>query len=360
MRSTWKTITLNATLCFALAVGGLAACDDDVPGTVPDVSSDAGIDSGSDAGSDAAADTGNPDVGTDQGPDPDTSGDTNVNPALAAYQACFPYLVEVLDIDVIPETVVAEHCAGTNHQTIDDVDKIVVLGDSISVGVGANNDASAYFSILRENLEAYYGHSIAFENCAVGGSVNANLQGQINTCFPGVESARTLVVFTSGGNDVANMAFNDVNLATGVNSVDAMIGYLDSALAVFDDTTKFPAGVFVVLADVYEYTDATAVLQSCPLATFAGFPGVWADALGIFRYLTAEYVRTTTKYGRDMIFMQETFCGHGHNKDSPDGPCHEVAGELWFGRDCLHPNDMGHKAIADLFYRVVVGLAPPQ
>lgn len=359
-----RVLFLSAALTSA--VFSSAACDDEpslqvTADTASDTSTSDGAvgdTQGPDA-SDVLADSADttsadvlPDIEADVGSDIEADTDPG-SVAFQKYKACFPYLVEALDINIELDAVVADSCSGTDHQTIDDVDKIVVLGDSISAGTGASGDEKTYFELLRADLEAHYGHSITLESCAVGGSINANLMGQINNCFPGTENEKTLVVFTSGGNDIANMAINKLNTDAGLASVDAMVGYLDAGVAFFDDEAKFPNGVFVVFADVYEYTDATADMESCPLATFAGLTGTWAAGLSVFAYLTSEYGRVATKYGRDVVFMEETFCGHGYAREEPASPCNEVAGELWFGFDCIHPNDLGHRAIADLFFSVV-------
>ena len=213
--------------------------------------------------------------------------------------------------------------------------------------------------MLHSNLEAHLGHSIEFVNCAAGGAVNSDLVGQVNGCFGAEETSKTLVVFTSGGNDVANMAFGKLSLEAGKSAVDTMIGHLESAVALFDDAARFPNGVSVVFANVYEYTDATANMSACPLAFLAGLTGTWEAGLSVFTYMIEEYARIAAKYKRDVIFMEETFCGHGYASDSPESPCSLVAGELWFATDCIHPNAKGHKAIADLFYAVITGENAP-
>ncbi len=56
----------------------------------------------------------------------------------------------------------------------------------------------------------------------------------------------------------------------------------------------------------------------------------------------------------DMIFMLESFCGHGYKKDDPTSPCYRGPNQaLWFDLTCIHPNVDGHAALADLFYQTI-------
>ncbi len=357
-----KTLSLLSALPLILAAGCADASGDvvaadtvgaDHAGHDMSATSDSGVGDAGDAG-DASAGDANA-VGPDVADPPDVADDS----AFAKYRACFPHLVDAISLEIEFDAEVSDTCAGTAHQDIDDVDKLVIMGDSISDGAGASSNVNAYFSILHASLETHFGHSIELVNCAVGGAVNSGLVGQINNCFTAQESMRTLVVFTSGGNDIANMAFSKLSTADGLAAVDTMVGHLDAAVAMFDDTTRWPEGVFVVFADVYEYTDATANMSSCPLAALGGLSGTWEAGLPVFAYMTSEYGRIAAEYGRDVIFMEETFCGHGFAADSPESPCNEVAGDNWFSFDCIHPNNAGHKAIADLFYSVVTQQPAP-
>ena len=57
--------------------------------------------------------------------------------------------------------------------------------------------------------------------------------------------------------------------------------------------------------------------------------------------------------GSDMLFLLESFCGHGYNRADPSARCHNPTGELWFDLTCIHPNPAGHTAIAEMFEAVV-------
>ena len=60
--------------------------------------------------------------------------------------------------------------------------------------------------------------------------------------------------------------------------------------------------------------------------------------------------------GADMVFMLETFCGHGFNRDLEDGRCYRGPdADLWFDLSCIHPNPTGHAATAEMFLSVIEG-----
>ena len=72
---------------------------------------------------------------------------------------------------------------------------------------------------------------------------------------------------------------------------------------------------------------------------------VWAEE---------QYLKIAVDTKSDMIFMLESFCGHGYKRDDPASPCYRGPGQpLWFDLTCIHPNNDGHAALADLFYQTI-------
>jgi lysophospholipase L1-like esterase len=300
-----------------------------------DVSADAGMDA-----ADAADDTGSND---------DTGGG-----GTTTYDQCYPELVSALGVNYSEQgATMGSHCQGTDQQEIAGVERVVFLGDSITAGSGASSTTN-YRALLGEELTSQFGADIQVDNCSQGGAVNADLlDSQIPDCFPEPEQANTLVIITSGGNDIVRTAVNTPDFETGKTAVDALVADLEGALDFFANESNFPNGVSVIYANVYEYTDATGNLDSCRLAAVAGLSGQWDAGLKIYGYLESEYMRLAVERGFDMLFMEEMFCGHGWNRDDESGPCYENRGELWMSSDCIHPNEAGHAAIADGFMSIV-------
>ncbi|MBU6160800.1 MAG: SGNH/GDSL hydrolase family protein [Myxococcales bacterium] len=343
--------------CVAVlaAAFGFAACGDDEE-------TNGGAEPGGDSGP-PIEDSGN---GADAGVDPDTSGgadagggdtategDTAVS--TGGYEACFPEFVEQVGVSIddlgMP---VASACEGTVQQNFDGIERVVFLGDSITAGQGGGANG-AYRVLLGERLSERY-PGVVIDDCSEGGAVNGDLLAeQIPNCFASPEDRLTLVVFTSGGNDVVQLAFNKATLEEATPVIDGFVAELRAALDFLADPANTPGGVRVVYANVYEFTDATGVMSSCPLAAIAGLTGVWEDGVAAYAYMEEQYAALAAEFGFDVMFLEENFCGHGYNRDSPDSPCADRAGDLWIGSDCIHPNVAGHAAIADLFWGIIAG-----
>jgi hypothetical protein len=330
----------------------LSACgDDDAAGDERSADTADAAESGADGSATTSGDAGVP--GTDgSGSGTDTAEEEE---AATGYAACYPEFVEFLGIDIdalgLP---VGEHCAGSAQQDFEGIERVVFLGDSISAGVGAPA-GQGYRDILSERLRERY-PGIVVDDCSRGGSVVADLLGaQIPQCFPEAEERRTLVVFTSGGNDVVGLAFSKATVEEAQPDVDRIVGRLRETLAWLQDPANVPGGVRVVYANVYEFTDATGLLDGCRLLAASGLSGTWLDGLEVYARLETGYAQAAVDAGTDVMFLEELFCGHGFNRDDPTGPCYERRGELWLSNDCIHPNATGHAQIADAFWAIIGG-----
>jgi len=258
-----------------------------------------------------------------------------------------------VDYDQFSPTI-GEHCKGTDHQQIEGVEKVVFLGDSITQGTFPTSASDYYRTVLGNTLgERFAGVEVA--ECAENGARMRDLMNnQIPQCFPDVESKRTLVVMTMGGNDVAEWARDKLPLETAKAEADSVADELREAVNWFyADASRFPAGVFVVFANVYEYTDGTAQLDSCPGASLIGFTGEYLDGAGALAHLEEQMMKVAVDTNTDLVFMLEEFCGHGYKRDE-SGTCDRGPdAELWFDLTCIHPTPAGHHALANLFDTVI-------
>lgn len=249
---------------------------------------------------------------------------------------------------------IGSHCLGTNHQDIQGVEKLVFLGDSITVGTVPTPGNSVYRALLTAELTQKF-PGLEVQNCAKNGADLGNLAGQFAQCFPsGGDNKKTLIVFTMGGNDLVPMAKSKLSAADGIKAADGLLATLEAQVKAYKDPAKFPNGSFVMFANVYEYTDATTEMTSCPSATFAGLTGTWPDGLAVFKHLREGYLKIAVETKSDMIFMGEEFCGHGFRASKADGQCYRGPNsETWFDLTCIHPNPAGHAEIAAMFSAVV-------
>jgi lysophospholipase L1-like esterase len=326
---------------------------------------------GRDAG--AGTDAGSSDAGVDGGP--------------LTYASCYEDVFSgsspiMVDYDSFMPTI-GSHCLGTNHQAITGVERVVFLGDSVTVGTPPTLSADYYRSQLAERLATHFGirapdglwrlvnpssgtalvrESGDFATCAEWGARTDDLMmPQIADCFPeDTRDRTTLVVMTVGGNDISSITQDGID---GVPvddiwmDVRAFVQLLEDAVAWFREPGRFPGGVYIVFANMYEFTDATGDVSACPAAGLAGFGAEWKDPTALADmvvWANEQYMRIAVESGSDMIFMLEEFCGHGYQRDNPMSPCYRGPGtELWFDLTCIHPNPAGHDAITDMFMAVV-------
>ncbi len=287
------------------------------------------------------------------------------------------------DYDVY-SPVVASHCQGTNHQDILGVERVVFLGDSVAVGTPPTPTDEFYRSLVAEDLSVQFGleppsllwewydlingttliqESGDFASCARWGARTDDLMedsDQVLSCLPEEERDKTtLVVISMGGNDLSSLTSGFID---GVPTADlwletyAFMQKMRDAVAWITEPGRFPNGVYVIFSNLYEFTDATGDVTSCPLAELAGFSDAVTDpALSeMVVWAMEEFMHIAVDTGTDMLFLLETFCGHGFNYDDPEGRCYRGAdAELWFDLTCIHPNPTGHAKMAEMVMNVV-------
>lgn len=252
-------------------------------------------------------------------------------------------------------------CSGTRHQDINEIERVVFLGDSVTAGTPPTELDDQYRAVLSRGLVERFGADLVIDDCSrLGARTDDYLDDQIPECFPDVETRTTLVVATNGGNDLfaaAEAVLEGGSDADGLAVLSRAVDYHEQALQWFrDHPERFPGGVHIIMANVYEFTDTTGDLSACDYADPFGFGGQIDAAVTATEYLNAEWGRVAAETRTDMLFMNENFCGHGFAKDDASGPCYRgPEAELWFDPTCIHPNTEGHAAIARMFLEVVDG-----
>jgi lysophospholipase L1-like esterase len=281
--------------------------------------------------------------------------------------------------------IIGSHCMGTNHQDITGIERVVFLGDSITVGTPPTLSGAFYRSLLADALASKFSLSAPdflwkladpfngtaatqtsgdFASCAKWGARTDDLiqdNTQVADCFPPSElQKRTLVIMTMGGNDIASLtkaATDGVPQADLWVQAEDFVGLMRDAVKWFYEPGRFPNGVFLVFANNYEFTDGTGEVQSCDVSGLAGFdqpipsPQELAE---IVVWTNEQYLSIAVETQSDMIFLLEDFCGHGFNSDNPSAPCYRGPGSAnWFDLTCIHPNPTGHQHVADMFMAVV-------
>jgi lysophospholipase L1-like esterase len=253
---------------------------------------------------------------------------------------------------------VGKNCSGTRQQTITGVEKLVFLGDSVTKGTPPTLPWDFYQARVTNAVKQKFGANIEVADCSKWGARTDDfLDGgnQIPQCFPtGVENKKTLVVMTMGGNDINAWQGDKLDAQGAYDAATEAAKLMGDALHWLKDPAHFPNGSYVVFANVYEYTDTSGELLSCPQAAIEGVSGTWKEGTAAVVHLQEEYMRYAMDTGTDMIFLLEAFCGHGYKRMDPSLQCYRGPNaELWFDLTCIHPNPKGHEVIANMFMDVI-------
>lgn len=262
------------------------------------------------------------------------------------------------------EPTIGRHCAGTDHQDIAAVERLVFLGDSVTVGTPPTDPEDFYAELVSRALQDEW-PGLQVDSCAEWGARGHHLMSdQIPRCFPEPTDQRTLVVMTLGGNDMSNAA-QDISAGATVEEimpdVEEWSNTFRTAIQWFreDEATRFPGGVDVVFANIYEFTDTTGDMDACPTAATFGVSGQAPEIRSAYVSINEHYVETAVLTGTDVVFSLEHFCGHGFKNEDPDNECYRGPGtERWFDGTCIHPTPEGHEALADLFLDVILDRVP--
>lgn len=309
---------------------------------------------------------------------------------------CFADILSPVDYTSSGATLNAT-CTGTNHQDISGIERVVFVGDSVTAGAPIPVDWSSweltdasewYRNVLADELVARWGleapdwfwqnvdltsgeswtkESGDFANCSKWGARADDLHSdntQLDDCLP--EASRgehNLVIMTIGGNDLYNLLDHvknqDVDEATMRTEWDSALSDLSDAMHwLKDDPTMFPGGIDVIVADLFDVTDATSAadIADCPGAQAVGLDVPLVDPLTA--ELTIQWqeavLQVAVETDIDVAFMGETFCGHGYNWDDATGRCYRGGdSDVYFDASCEHPTQYGHAAIANTMLGVI-------
>lgn len=241
--------------------------------------------------------------------------------------------------------------------------RLIVLGDSISAGVGASRASRSYAALLAANddatwgeesetdLESKFGPGVEYVNVSVSGATTANLSSQLtsltNRLKPPVVG-HSIAVMTVGGNDLQQAIYWSQPPAGSV--LDNAIVNIAVVANHFQDEENYPDGVSLYVAAVYDPSDGAGVVPGCfggrDLTEFSAALPVWRE-----RYIELGELKDFA-----VVDVYRAFLGHGYNHYDENNP-HYVADDpsLWFVNDCIHPNDRGHHEIRRLFFEAIDG-----
>jgi len=245
--------------------------------------------------------------------------------------------------------------------------RAVFLGDSITVGIGADvglsyselmeiNDAAVWPEFSAEDLESLFG-PMEIENVAVAGATSANVVlQQLDTLEdrlgPPPWSGETVVFMTIGGNDMqfAIPRLSAEGDAAADEILDGMEDNLEVVFAFFEDPAHFPDGAHIYFTNVYEPTDGVGLAGTC----LGGFD--IGPLLGYLEDANELYLDLANDHGAGMLDLRTAFLGHGMNATDPELDVYRADDPTeWFAADCIHPNERGHHEVRRLFHGALVG-----
>lgn len=248
------------------------------------------------------------------------------------------------------------------------VSHVIVLGDSISEGLGAESARRSYAGLLYQNddrvypqdkgrdLRHLFGEQVRYINVAHSGDTSTDVrQQQLPRLMadPYLDPAglgnqptygHIVVVMTIGGNDLQSAIRPNPNF-TG-RLLTQSVQNLQTIMDFFQDPVRFPDGASVFFGNVYDITDgedqAHACLAGLALPGFSRALEVWSHA----------YNEIADERDATFIDLVSLFHGHGFNYANPYNPYFNSKDPtLWvYDRDCVHPNNQGHHMLRRSFY----------
>ncbi|MGC6494149.1 MAG: SGNH/GDSL hydrolase family protein [Myxococcota bacterium] len=238
---------------------------------------------------------------------------------------------------------------------------VIFLGDSITAGVGAPNAAEGYTNLLVNNTNAWpewdgidlatrypgiemidVSKSAAWTGDVANEQID-DFESQVTLPFEG----EALVIITVGGNDLQSVLTNpsgvDERIATTVENWRKIARY-------FLNDQRFPDGSTVLMANVYEPTDAVGQVGTC-------FFGInLSSLLPNLNDANTQLRGLAEEMGFTAMDMRGTFLGHGFYYSDYTTPYYnDNDPSLWMANDCIHPNQRGHHEVRAMFWRGIAG-----
>lgn len=219
----------------------------------------------------------------------------------------------------------------------------VGIGDSVTKGFGAS-DGGSYFQQLQGRLEAVFPHMQA-TNLSVSTTTSSHhLDIQLPQLSPHGKDVFGWVVITTGGNDLIH------NYGRTSPQEEAMFGaspeqarpwtaHFKKRLNTLLDglRLRFPGGVRVFLANIYDPTDGQGDIQN------AGLPlPPWPGGLDVLDGYNAVIEEAAARRPEvELVDVHKAFMGHGiHHGDEP----------YYYYSNLEDPNDAGYDRLTELFF----------
>jgi lysophospholipase L1-like esterase len=225
--------------------------------------------------------------------------------------------------------------------------RYIVLGHSVAACYAVGGTTSETCSL--KSTETYLAGKfpgLQYENYAVNGALIADV---VNTQLPKVtgSTGNVFVNLFIGGNDLAAHLYEPDATATQSwnNLQPAATQNMNTILAYFEDKTKFPGGATILVNSQYNPFDECVTVTN-PFAT--------SVKQGILKQFNALLVTIAAGHKSAVVVDQYgDVLGHGDNYNqatsnaTPPVACpYYIAGNASWMADLIHPNALGHVALA--------------
>ena len=241
---------------------------------------------------------------------------------------------------------------------------VIFAGDSITAGAGSPGPDGDYARLLVNNSDAWPdwdGVDLATRYPGIdvvdvsrGGAWTGTVltdqrerfEEQVTLPFEG----EALVVITVGGNDLQSVLLDP---SSAEERAEKTVGNWREIADYFLDDERFPDGSTVLMANVYEPTDAVGQVRSC----FYGLD--ISSLLPRLHDVNTQLRELAVEAEFSALDLRGTFLGHGFHHDDPSSLHHDADDpSLWLASDCIHPNPRGHHEIRAMFWRAIAGERP--
>ncbi len=247
-----------------------------------------------------------------------------------------------------------EERMGIKNQVVRDVERVIFLGDSITATPYLT---SPWSDRIRPDLQDLFGSDLEIQNYAAWGAITDDILSDQLPRIDTESTKRTLVMFTIGGNDALQVIGDDTT--TALAHMEGKVDNLHDILTWLYDPSNVPGGVYVIFANVYNPTDGEGDFTHCGFG--AGLED-WPNSDEVAETANGWYEDEANEHGSDLLNLHDLFAGHGFNNDDPTNPwyCNECdpctdGCPRWYDATCIHPNNLGHIALAGFFLCMIIG-----
>jgi len=234
---------------------------------------------------------------------------------------------------------------------IEDLDRYIVLGDSLSV--------YTYPNLLFADLQQAFPGVERVHRGESGSEITDVIDHQI----PGLQphAGPVLVTLTIGGNDFKRNPSAVMSEALSRPMADDFEADLETAVQLLE--AKFTGDLWILIANIHDPSDAEGTIYErsgldgdvCDLLFLIADLGQSGTAMSNLDYWNGRHAAVADR--KDSAYLadlHQLYLGHAMNAGvSTIAHYHPEDPTRWLLTDCAHPTPRGDEEIADMFWRMI-------